>query len=138
MSNTGSGGLKTDNLPDALKNLATSVANPILGQYQQDVGKFLPGIGSLAIQGSKILGGAHDSGFEISGPLKSIRDKATQQKILDQYNRRQLQSNQAVSGNSAGNVGGRNNRAMSGKSIGNIGGRKLFKLPSISNNILAN
>ena len=41
-------------------------------------------------------------------------------------------------GPNRGRSGARNNRAMSGKSIGNVGGRKLFKLPSISNNILAN
>ena len=115
-----------DNWSQGLNKLSRSIIQPLQGQYATDVGPHLPVIGSPAIQLSRILGGAHDSKQEITGSFDLLNPQM-KKAVKDQYNRRQLQSQPK-----------RNNRAMSGKSIGNIGGRKLFKLPSISNNILAN
>ena len=77
-----------DNWAQSLGKLSRSVIQPLQGQYATDVGPHLPVIGSPAIQVSKMLGGARDSGQEITGSF-DLLSPDMQKAVMDQYRTRQ-------------------------------------------------
>ena len=99
-------GRYNDNWAKSGSKLVRSAIQPLQGQYATDAGKSAV-ISSPLIQLSKIFGGAHDAGQEITGSFDLLSDPM-KKAVKDQYNKRQLKSNKAMIGKSKGNIGGRN------------------------------
>ena len=83
-----------DNWAQSLAKLTRSVIQPLQGQYATDAGKSAV-LSSPLIQLSRIFGGAHDAGQEITGSY-DLLSPDMQQAVMDQHkNRQKIKSSQA-------------------------------------------